>query len=57
MFSIGDFEQGIVCNGIIFTLLYSNFVTSSSCLLIYTDTDINFIVNRFTFKSSKAVPN
>ena len=34
--------------------LYSNFVTSSSCLSIYT-LILNFIVNWFTFKSSKAV--
>ena len=34
-FSIGDFEQVIVCY-IIFTPLYSDFVISGSCLSIYT---------------------
>ena len=36
VFSIGDFEQVIVCYDIIFIFLYSDFVNSSSCLSIYT---------------------
>ena len=54
IFSTGDFEQVINCYYIIFTFLYSNFVASSKCLSIYT-LILNFTVNRFTFKSSKAV--
>ena len=56
VFSIGYFEQVIVCNYIEFTSSYSNFVIGSSCLLIYT-LILNFIICQFTFQSSKAVLN
>ena len=36
VFSIGDFEQAINCCDITFITLYSNFVTSSSCLSMCT---------------------
>ena len=54
VFSIGDLEQVINCYDIILTSLHSDFVTSSSCLSIYT-LILNFMVNWFTFKSSKIV--
>ena len=55
-FSIGYFEQVIAWNYIKFTSSYSNFMTSNSCLLIYT-LILNFIIYRFIFKSSKAILN
>ena len=55
-FSIGYLEQVIAWNYIKFTSSYSNFLTSNSCLLIYT-LILNFIIYRFIFKSSKAILN
>ena len=52
--SIVDFEQVIVCWDIIFTSVRNNFVTNSNYLPIYM-LYVNFIVDRFIFKSSKAV--
>ena len=59
VFSIGDFEQAINCCDITFITLYSNFVTSSSCLsmctLILSLVLIDVLLNLFKSCSAMSV--